>query len=72
VVVWRGIGCGVRVALQALQAVTKRYGGKKGQCEGEVQSWAFSNLVRQICIVLSNSQLLRRKGVVGHILLLKS
>lgn len=60
--------CGVKVALQALQ-VTKRYGKK--QCKGEIQSWAFSNLVRQLCIVLSNLQLLHTKGVVGHILLLK-
>jgi len=64
---WNWLWC--KVALQALQAGHKWY--RKKQCKGEVQSWAFSNLVRQLCIVLSNSQLLRTEGIVAHILLLK-
>jgi hypothetical protein len=44
---------------------------KKKQCKSEVQSLVFATLGRQLCIVLSNSQPLRMKGAVGHILPLK-
>ena len=58
-------------ALQALQAGHGTVWKRKTQCKSEVQSRVFSIFGRQLCIVLSNSRLLRMKGVVGYILLLK-
>jgi hypothetical protein len=66
---WNRLRC--KVALQVLQAGHPNGMEKKPSVKARYRAGNSRTSLDSLCIVLSNSQLFRTKGVVGHMLLLK-